>query len=362
MTAEFFFRPNHNDHKFLASCPSRGPFDVALLRGRYLAPHPAGSPSAVRGSNGRELIERGCLRSRVDFVVDPDSSCLAQGSRSALGRTAAMAHAQVLDALGGLPVTPVVLAASADRRSFVAAALGVQAGARELVAPYFRWAQKGDAWFRLNLEMLVDTVSMAGSRGVAAFVHAPIDALASGDIADAAPAYAAAGARRVFLRIAGFDPAMASTAQLAAYRRAVDAYAAQGLLVVADAVGRFGLVLCSAGAAGFSSGSRNFHLVPEDEISLAEEMWSDEMGYEVPGRWFSVPWNQACRDLAAGVTAPCPQTSCDALAGPTRVSAKLTEHFVHLMVSEVRLAAAGGTARARGIVAMGPYRRWTAAA
>jgi hypothetical protein len=121
-------------------------------------------------------------------------------------------------------------------------------------------------------------------------------------------------------------------------------------------------VVAAVGAAGFACGSRNFHRVPRDEVVLADEMISEQLGYEVPGRWFSVGWTQATRDLRAGLMAPCPHTNCDALSGRVRDSRALNAHFVHTMVLETRKAGAGGPAHARSVLNVGPYRRWSAAA
>jgi len=81
MTPEFFYRPRFYDHLFLAGYPARGRFDAALLRGEYIAPHPPGSPSAIRGWSGRKPIEEGCSRSRAGFVVDPRGQGLGGASK-----------------------------------------------------------------------------------------------------------------------------------------------------------------------------------------------------------------------------------------------------------------------------------------
>jgi hypothetical protein len=48
----FYFRPKYHDHKFLEHYPRRGPFDAALISGRYLAPHPKGEPERAAGLDG----------------------------------------------------------------------------------------------------------------------------------------------------------------------------------------------------------------------------------------------------------------------------------------------------------------------
>lgn len=230
----FYYRPYWNEHQFLRHYPQQGLFDAAILRGRHLAPHPQGSAAARRGESGRELADA-LGESGAAFVVDPDTPILAAGGQGDFPseRVALMPHAQVL----GLPVSRLSFTNTADRRAFVNAAVGQQAGAQVVTAPYFTVERRGDGWYRLNLDLITDTGAAAGARPLAAFIHAPVRTLVAGDVAAAAADYAASGVKLAFLRVLGFDPQQAGQAEIGAYLRALNAFTDAGVAAVADAVG-----------------------------------------------------------------------------------------------------------------------------
>lgn len=62
--------------RVLKSYPRRGPFDGAIVLGRNLAPHPAGSRSEQRGATGRELADS-LTAAGARYLVDPDTPILA---------------------------------------------------------------------------------------------------------------------------------------------------------------------------------------------------------------------------------------------------------------------------------------------
>lgn len=346
----FYYRPYHYDANFLRQYAPSNPFDAALLRGRHLAPHPAGSQAAARGESGRELADT-LTDSGGAFVVDPDTPILAAGRARDFpsARIALMPHAQVLS----LPLTRLSFANATDRQAFAAAAISAQAGAQVVTAPYFTFAQAGDGWHRLNLDLVADTRTAAPGRLVAAFIHAPVRALVAGEVAGAANAYARGGVELAFLRIPGFDPQHAGAVEIEAYRRALDAFAGEGVPAIADAVGRFGLVLAAAGAAGFSSGARHHRFVGENVIYEGEEMTSEPMRYDVPQRWYELDHNQARADARRGLLPSCPEATCSALAAGVG-SAQLKEHMVHYFTHEVRALAAAGATSARQHLAQHP--------
>jgi hypothetical protein len=340
MSPSFYYRPYYNEWTFLRAY--RGPLDVVLLRSRHLAPHPPGSQPAARGATGRELVDA-VVGSRRPFVYDPDTAFLAAGRLADLQpRWRLMPAAGLLS----LPLTPVSFASGSDRRTFGQVVLADQAGASQLVPPYFRFDSRRDPWLSLNLAFVSDARALGDPREVAAFVHGTLRALCSGEVAATAPAYAAAGAQRVFVRIAGFDPTTASGVQVRAYRDALHAFAAVGVPAVADSVGRFGLVLCAGGADGFSSGASHHHAVSAD-LLLDQAGGSGPVQYEVPGRWYAVTHSQARRDASAGLLPACPNPGgCAALtagAGPSL----LKEHLIHYFTLSARAVAAAGSAAAR---------------
>jgi len=347
----FYYRPFWNEHKFLRSYPREGLFDAALLRGRHLAPHPAGSPVAARGETGRELANA-LNESGGAFVVDPDTPILAAGGVGDFPspRIALMPHAQVLE----LPVSRISFANPSDRRAFVGAAVGQQAGAQVVTAPYFPFERRGDGWYDLDLDLIADARVIDASRPLAAFVQASVRTLVAGDVGTAAPDYASAGVDLVFLRIAGFDPQTVGQAECRAYRSAIDAFVAAGVPAVADAVGRFGLVLSSAGAAGFSCGALHHKSVSENVIfEAADEMRSAPLQYEVPHRWYELTHTQARADARRGVLPACPVLGCPALVDGTK-SSELKEHMIHYFTHEVRALAQAGAASARGRLTQHP--------
>lgn len=339
----FFYRPFWNEHKFLRAYPRDGLFDAAILRGRHLAPHPVGSTAAARGESGRELANA-LLESGGAFVVDPDTPILAAGGPAEFPspRVALMPHAQVL----GLPLSRISFASPTDRRSFVSAAVGQQAGAQVVTAPYFTFERHGDGWYVLNLELIADARAVDAARPAATFVHAPVRTLMAGEVGAAAADYASAGVELVFLRIAGFDPQKAGKTECRAYRSAIDAFAEAGVPAVADAVGRFGLVLSSAGAAGFSCGALHHKFVSENVIFDADEMSSSPIQYEVPHRWYELSRTQARADSRRGLLPACPVADCGAL-GQGAKSPELKEHMVHYFTNEVRALARAGAGSAR---------------
>jgi hypothetical protein len=357
----FFYRPFWNEHKFLRSYPREGLFDAAILRGRHLAPHPADSSAAKRGESGRELANA-LHESAGAFVVDPDTPILAAGGAGDFPspRIALMPQAEVLP----LPVSRISFTSLSDRRAFVSAVIGQQAGAQVVTAPYFTFERRGAGWYALNLDLIAHTRAIDAMRPLAAFVHAPVSTLVAGDVGAAARDYASAAVELVFLRVAGFDPMTAGQAECRAYRGAMDAFAGAGVPAVADAVGRFGLVLASSGAAGFSCGALHHKFVSENVIfEAAEEMRSAPLQYEVPHRWYELSQTQARADSRRGLLPVCPVADCRALTRGAK-SPELKEHMIHYFTHEVRALAQAGAASARGRLTQHPQganTSWAAA-
>jgi hypothetical protein len=357
----FFYRPQHNEHRFLEHYPRRGKFDAALIPARYLAPYSPRSKYATQlGLSGRELADS-LLSSGTPFVVDPDTAVLVAVSMSALPteRIGTMPHAQVLN----LPLSPMSFAIPANRRTFAQAAAGApQAGAAALSAPYFQFERRGDRWHRLNLDLINDVRPLAQGRPLVTFIQTPLRSLVTGEIADAAASYGETGVERIFLRVAGFDPKQADVTTIAAYRRALGAFEDEGVEAIADCVGRFGLVVVGAGASGFSSGARFFQSVPEHlTYDPAEDIRSDPCLYEVPERWFAM--KPADARNAAHLLPPCPVANCTALNSNAR-SEDQKEHLIHYFTDDVRRIAAHGAAWTRASLqqhAVGNTRAWISA-
>jgi hypothetical protein len=342
--AVFYYRPTYNDHRFLEDYPQRSPFDAAVIPARYLSPYSPGSRSASRGHDPRALAAA-LTTARAPFLVDPDTpvlAALAPGVDPPTPRVMTMAHAQA----ASLPVSPLSLAQPSARTAFIQAAVATQAGAAGIAAPYFQFEQANSPWHRLNLQLLQDTARLTQGRPLVAFVQVPLSALVQGEVARVAPTYAGHDIDRVFLRVAGFDPAFATGAQVAAYRRALDAFQAADIPAVADCVGRFGLVTTAASGAGFSCGARFNHWIAEEAVYEPNDMTSDPCRYEVPERWFALDHAQARQAAANNAIPPCPVAGCDALAPASRAT-QLKEHLIHYFVTAVRRFAAAGAQGAR---------------
>jgi hypothetical protein len=351
----FYYRPDHNDHRFLEQYVQSEPFDAAVIPARYLAPYAAGSVRAQR-SDGRELAT--ALQAvSGPFIVDPDTPVLAHltaTSGEPTPRLRTMPHAQAVS----LPVTLLSLAAPAAIRHFVTECLVAQRGASALAAPYFQFEQVGTGWHRLNLDLIAETVQQAGAREVVAFVQVPLERLASGELARSAPTYSGLGVDRIFIRVAGFDPIQSTQAEARAYRAAFDAFLNAGLEPIADCVGRFGLVVTAAGAGGFSGGSRHHQRIAAHPVYLTEEMTSDPCMYEVPQRWFAMDRARAQQATQAGAIPACADASCPALV-PGAQPRDLKTHFIHYCVGRVRDVAATGAGGMRTSLTAHPAGTYT---
>jgi hypothetical protein len=340
----FYYRPTHNDHRFLEDFPQRSQFDAAIIPARYLGPFAPGSRSALRGHDPRALATA-LAAARAPFVVDPDTpvlAALAPGVSPPTPRVPLMAHAQV----ASLPISPLSLAQSGARTAFVQASVTAQAGAAAIAAPYFEFDQLNGSWHRRNLDLLEDTAQLAQGRPLVAFVQVPLTALVGRLVERAARTYAGLGIDHVFLRVAGFDPQSASGAEVAAYRRALDALQDAGIPAVADCVGRFGLVTTAAGGAGFTCGARFNHWIAEDAVYEPSDMTSDPCRYEVPKRWFALDHADARRAAASHAIPSCPAAGCSALAAGAGAT-DLKEHLIHYFVWAVRNFAVVGAQGAR---------------
>lgn len=344
----FYYRAEHNDHNFLEHYPRNGPFDAALLAGRYLAPYPPASKPSSWGFTGRELADA-LDSSGSPYVIDPDTPVLvAPVSKLPTPRLKNMPHAQTLM----LPLSRMSFVANGDRIAFAQDAAAGQRGAAALAAPYFRFEAAGDKWHRLNLKLIEDVKPLTGGRPLVTFVEMPLASLVTGEVAKAAASYARLGVDRIFLRVAGFDTREVDRAAVEAYRRALDAFRNEDVDAVADCVGRFGLVAVASGAAGFSSGARHFQQVPEELTYDTDEMRSDPCCYEVPKRWFAMLPKEARR--AADLLPGCPVPTCTALADDSSPRVQ-KEHLIHLFTEETRVYARGGATAARTSLEKYPY-------
>jgi hypothetical protein len=291
-------------------------------------------------------VARSLRRAHAPLLLDCDTAGFAVATAAELDGVASrwsdVPHAQVLP----LPLKPTYLASASNLQSFGDVVLDweLQHGAGMLVPGYFRFETRGDAWHRVDLELVAHAARREAPEPVAAFVTAPLASLLSGQVAATAVDYAQAGAGKAFLRICGFDPERADTAEIAAYRAAMDAFAQAGVEPVADCVGRFGLALCARGYGGFSSGAIHYKMIMSELVVEQDGGPRVKLGYEVPDGWYQTSIPQARKDLAAGLVPACPQPRCNALTAGTEpgVRQHLKEHLIHYFVRKARAVAAAG--------------------
>lgn len=306
----FLFRTAHNDHVWIASA-QREAEQLAVVLGRHLAPFSPGSASSM-SSRAPDAMKAAAVGSARTFLIDCDTAILAQvpSVRDELPnpRVVQMACAQVLD----LPVSPLSFAAPGAVAAFTRAVVGGQRDVWAVMAPYFQFSSPADRWLDINLELLAETIRIAGGREVVTVIQVPVNALTERTVGVAAGRYAEAGARLCLLRVAGFDAEEAGVPMVGGYLAASRAMQDAGLAVVADAVGRFGAVAIAAGATGFSSGLRDYRTVPERPIYDDERFTSGKTQYESATDWFGVPHDKVATMRRAGWLAACPVPGCDA--------------------------------------------------
>jgi hypothetical protein len=360
----FLFRTAHNDDLWVAS-QRREAEQVAVLLGRHLAPFPPGSASSSRSKAPDALKTAAVARART-FLIDCDTAILAQVPARAAGlpspRAAEMASAHVLE----LPVSPSSFASAGAISSFTRAAVGGQGGAWAITAPYFQFSSGADRWLDINLDLLGETLRVAGGREVVPVIQVRTSALLDATIAAAADRYRQTGVRACLLRVAGFDGEEADIPTITAYLTAAKALQDAGLAVVADATGRFGAVAVADGATAFSAGLRAYRAVPENPIYDDEDFTSSKTLYELPNEWYGIPHDEVVKLRRAGRLPPCPIAGCDARTRVDGLRAKerCQAHMIHTFA---RRAAWANTVGAPAVVAdlrassAAAARRWSQA-
>lgn len=277
-------------------------------------------------------------RARTPYIVDIDTDVLRflrdAASFKGSDRVSQMASAQVVS----LPASPSALASSPQVDPFVDAAIAAQAGAKFVAAPYFQFRSRQDAWYGLDLRLLEATKRKAPGERIAAFLQAPVETLLDGELGSAGKDLRRRGAELVLLRVSGFYPEQASVEACEAYLDAVSRLSRE-VMVVADAVGRFGIVCVAHGALAFSGGTRFYNAVPRDP-TYDGPYTSEPVPYEVPWEWRDVA-PRAIRAHLGRFSWPCPVPGCVALS-PAANAPEFKEHRLHLLDHMARWAGTAG--------------------
>ncbi len=328
---QIYLRARHDELE-LVSSPSPRPFGAAIVYARYLAPYPPDHPRA--GQTTTELVD--ALRAaNLSYVIDPGTPALTKRDIASAKEGARLRQTPMVAAVD-LPLRPEDLRNRKRRERFVDDTLNMQTGARAVAAPYLEYKRRGPEVLRANLAMVRRCVASAAGQLPVAFLQLTGAAMLEGVLTDIAPAYAATGVRRVFLRVRGLDAEAATARELAAYLDGIAAFNAVGIETVPDCVGRLGPALVAGGASSFSTGSVHFRKVPWPLLNKSGG-GGVEVFYEVAGGFHAVA-------RSARHTAPiCSVPHCPAAAATASLD-DLRLHNLHVLREESRLAAANGAA------------------
>jgi hypothetical protein len=330
-SGQIYLRARHDDLE-LVSCSSPRPFGAAILYARYLAPYPPDHPRA--GQTTTELVD--ALRAaKVNYVIDPGTPALSKPDIGTVKEAARLRRSPMVAAIG-LPLRPDDLRNRARRERFVDDTMAMQAGAAAVAPPYLEYKRGGPDVLRVNLAMVRRCVAAAAGQRAVAFIQLTVAALLDGVLNGLAPAHAATGVTRAFVRVRGLDAEEASAQEFSAYLDAIAAFNEVGIELVPDCVGRLGPPLVAGGALSFSTGPVHFRKVPRALLNKSGG-GGVEVFYEVAGGFHAV-----ARSARHGASR-CFVTNCAAAAANASLE-DLRLHNLHVLREESRLAASNGGA------------------
>jgi hypothetical protein len=328
---QIYLRARHDDLD-LVSCPKPRPFGAAIFYARYIAPYPDNHPRA--GQTTTELVN--ALReANVRYVIDPGTPALTKRDITILKEGARLRSSPSVRGID-LPLDPAALRNTRRRERFVDDTMAVQTGADAVASPYLEYQVRGPDVLRVNIAMLRRCVVSAAAQRPVGFIQLTVGALHAGVLAQLAPAYAATGVTRVFVRVRDLDTEAASPLEFSAYLDGIAAFSRVAVELVPDCVGRLGPPLVAGGAPSFSTGAVNFRKVPHALLNK-NGGGGVQIFYEVAGGFYAV--SRVARHSAADCfIAACPAAKRDATLDDLRL------HNMHVLREESRLAATNGTA------------------
>ena len=277
-----YLRAEHEDWDFIRAVAASPPFDAAIVREKYIAPYPKGHARERQGKDPEELLH--ALRDAdVPWSLDPDSDRFAdpKAKRLLAGRAAMSKLARAID----LPWEVSVFENPAYAEQVVEACLGLQLTSQVATAPYIEVEGSDDPRVAINEKFIRLTRERAGGKIVIAYLQSTGYRLSKGELLDPAKRLVGAGADVVFTRIRRFEAEEATTEQVVAYGRLVDAIDGAGARAVPDSVGRLGPTLVAAGADAFVTGPFRFRKVAAARLSNGGGGSGPGLLYEVPGRF-----------------------------------------------------------------------------
>ncbi len=324
---QIYLRARH-DELDLVSSPSPRPFGAAIVYARYLAPYPPDHPRA--GQTTTELVD--ALRiAHVNYVIDPGTPALTKRDIAIIKEGARLRQTPMAAAVD-LPLRADDLRNRRRREHFVDETMIMQAGAAAVAAPYFEYRYRGADVRRVNLAMVRRCVASAAGQLPVAFIQATLGAFLNGVLVNLAPAYAATGVTRAFVRVRGLEAEAASAQEFSTYLEGIAAFNEFGIELVPDCVGRLGSPLVAGGASSFSTGAVHFRKVPWPLLNKSGG-GGVEVFYEVSGGFYAVA--RAARHNAPSCLLPgCMASALDASLDDLRL------HNLHVLREESRLAAA----------------------
>jgi hypothetical protein len=248
-------RPEKDEWELIEQNPTL--FEAVIVRESHVAPYPAGHSLESQPEKLLNAIRTGV----IPLWRDPETAGLC--SRSVLGLPATSRLLQTPYAHAfTLPLDPAVLIGRDARREALEIAIATQAGSETAVPPYFDVDRRDSAAAQVNLQLLRELAASVAEQVPTVIVQMTRHRFLSGLAAELAADYAAAGARRVVIRVRGLQSQHASAQELTAYLDAIEAFERRGLATLGDCAGMLGPVLVAGGASGFTTGTRFFRSVP----------------------------------------------------------------------------------------------------
>jgi hypothetical protein len=280
--ARLVLRPEHDEWRLIEEHPEL--CDAVILRESHLAPYPAGHSledhpehllSAVHG--------RG-----LGLWRDPETAGLY--SRSVLRLPDKSRFLQTPYALAFEPPLDLgLLAHDAPRRHLLEIATATQAGNEASVAPYFDVDKRDSPAARLNLNLSRELARSVAEQVPTAWLQMTRHRFLSGLAGALAGDYAAAGVRRIVLRVRGLQSQRAGAVELKAYLDAIEAFESRGIEAFGDCAGMLGPVLVAGGASGFSTGTRFFRSVGGALVATPGGGGGSPIAVQPAGGWSEVP-------------------------------------------------------------------------
>jgi hypothetical protein len=188
-----------------------------------------------------------------------------------------------------VPLDPATLIGQDAHRQALEIAVATQAGSETAVPPYLDVDRRDSVAMRVNLQLLRELATSVSEQMPTVILQMTRHRFLTGLAAELAADYAAAGARRVVIRVRGLQSQRASAQELAAYLEAIEAFERRGVATVGDCAGILGPVLVAGGASGFTTGTRFFRSVPGALVQRPGGGGGVPVAVQLANAWTEVP-------------------------------------------------------------------------